>query len=201
MVNEAFQHGKGDSKLLDILITLIPKTSNPTCWKELRPISLCNVSYKIISKVLVNRLRPLLQDLINPLQGSFLPGRGPRDNSIIAQEVLHHINHHRGKKGLLAIKIDLEKAYDRLSWDFLQQTLLEFGFPGRIVSLIMWGVCETSLSILWNGSKLDPFTPSRGLRQGDPLAPYLFLLCMEKLGLLIHQQIRDGNWIPVTISK
>ena len=98
----------------------------------------------------------------------------------------------KGKKGILAFKLDLEKAYDSISWDFLEATLYDLGFPQSIVKLIMNCVRSSSLSILWNGSKLEPFTPTRGMRQGDPLSPYLFVLCMEKLSLLINQKVDTG---------
>lgn len=82
----------------------------------MRPVILCNVSYKVTTKVLVNRLHPLLHDLVHPLQGSFILGRGIRDNIILAQEVMHTIHTQRKGGGLVAIKIDLEKAYDRVSF-------------------------------------------------------------------------------------
>ncbi|XP_057419083.1 uncharacterized protein LOC130713326 [Lotus japonicus] len=201
MVASAFQNGGADPELLETLLVLIPKVDNPVRLKEMRPISLCNVSYKIITKVLVNRIRPLLHDLVHPLQGSFIPGRGTRDNIILAQEVMHTIHTQKKGRGLVAIKIDLEKAYDRVSWDFLRATLYDFGFPPRLVDLIMWGVKCPKLSILWNGSKLPSFAPQRGLRQGDPLSPYLFVLCMERLAIQIQKLVTQGTWKPVRITK
>lgn len=122
------------------------------------------MAYKVITKVLVNRLWPLLNDLVGPLQGSFISGRGTKDNIILAQEVMHTIHTFKRRGGLVALKVDLERAYDRVSWDFLRATLYDFGFLLSIVDLIMWGVQSASISILWNGAKLDPFTPQRGLR-------------------------------------
>lgn len=147
--------------------------------KEFRPISLCNVAYKIITKVLVQRLRPYLDYLVEPLQSSFIPGRGTKDNAILAQEIIHYMHHSKAKKGIVAYKIDLEKAYDRVSWD-IELTLRDFGFPDGIINLILWCIKSSNLSILWNGNKLESFKPTRGLRQGDPLSPYLFVLCMER---------------------
>src|ERR1044072_5914040 len=112
MVAEAFRNSEADPALLETLIVLIPKVQNPVRFKELRPISLCNVAYKVITKVLVNRFRPLLDDLIGPLQGSFIPGRGTKDNIVLAQEVMHTLHTHKKGGGLVALKIDLEKAYD-----------------------------------------------------------------------------------------
>lgn len=89
------------------------------------------------------------------------------------------------KKGEVAYKIDPEKAYDHIDWAFLKNTLSDFGFPHATVSLIMQCVTASSLTILWNGNRLPSFCPTRGIRQGDPLSPHLFVLCMEKLSLAI----------------
>lgn len=110
------------------LIALIPKVDNPDNIKMFRPISLCNVVYKTINKIIVARLRPLLLILISPTQSSFIPGRSMMDNIIITQEVLHTLRSKKGKKGGLIFKIDLEKAYDKVSWKFLFDTLIYFNF-------------------------------------------------------------------------
>nr|AFK46250.1 unknown [Lotus japonicus] len=98
MVAKAFREGRYHPNMLDILLVLIPKVDNPSHLNELRPISLCNVAYKVITKVLVNRLRPLLSELVGPLQGSFILGRGMGDNIILAHEVMHTIYNHK-KRG------------------------------------------------------------------------------------------------------
>lgn len=84
VVSEAFESGKVDERLLEILVVLIPKVNHPTSIKEFRPISLCNVTYKLITKLLVNRIRPFLNDIVGPMQNSFLPGRGTMDNAFLA---------------------------------------------------------------------------------------------------------------------
>jgi len=201
LVHTAFNMGTINVSIAKTLIVLIPKESNPQPLKNFRPISLCNVIFKVITKVLVSHLRPFLVDLISPLQSSFNPGRGTTDNVILAQEVVHFIHHSRAKKGTIAFKIDLEKAYDRLNWDFLELTLHDFGFPSATISLIMSCVQSSNLSVLWNGAKTDHFIPSRGLRQGDPLSPYLFVLCMEKLSPSIQQKVLSGIWKPIQVSK
>nr|KYP65630.1 LINE-1 reverse transcriptase isogeny [Cajanus cajan] len=201
LVASTFQNGASDPAILETLVVLTLKVDNPTCLKEFRPISICNVAYKVISKVLVSRLRPFLSKLIGPFQGSFLPGRGTIDNSILAQEVLNFIHQDKSKTGSLALKVDLKKAYDRIRWDFLRLTLEKFGFPSRILHLIMWSVSNATLSLIWNGNKLDPFTPSRGLRQGDPLSPYLFVLCMECLALRTHTLQEERGWRPIMVSR
>lgn len=199
MMNEAFSCGKIDPALLDTLIALVPKVDCPKTFKDFRPISLCNTIYKILTKVLVHRIRPILCNLIGPFQSSFLPGRDTTDNAIVLQEIVYAMKMSKKKKGEVAYKIGLEKAYDHVDWDFLRGTLSEFGFPGPITNLIMSCVTKSSLSLLWNGKRLPSFSPTRGLRQGDPFSPYLFVFCTEKISLAIQSEVCKGNWSPFKV--
>ena len=107
----------------------------------------------------------------------------------------------KGKTGFMAIKIDLEKAYDRLEWHFIRDVLELYRLPPSQIKLIMSCVSSSSISILLNGGKLEPFHPSRGIRQGDPLSPYLFIMCMEVLGFLILRRCEENLWDPVQASR
>lgn len=100
----------------------------------------------------------------------------------------------------MTIKIDLEKAYGRLEWSFIRDTLKLFNFLNHLISLIMSCVSTSSISMLVNGGGLDYFQPSRGIRQGDPLSPYLFILCMEVLGALITEKCEAKLWDPVKVA-
>ncbi|RYR24105.1 hypothetical protein Ahy_B02g057597 isoform A [Arachis hypogaea] len=183
------------------LLALIPKTHHPEFINQFRPIALCNVKYKILAKVIVQRIKPLLNDRISPHQSSFIPGRKIHDNIIIAKEVMHSMRRMRGKKGYMAIKIDFEKAYDRINWNFIQQRLIEFGIPNKLSSIIMEGVRSVNYNVLWNGNKTETFYPTRGIRQGDPLSPYLFVICMDKLSQYIEQGVDEGFWSPFIFRK
>lgn len=201
MINEAFSTGRIDPALTETLIPLIPKIDNPKTFKDFRPINLCNTIYKILTKVLVHWIRPILCNIIGPFQSSFLPGRGTTNNAIALQEIGHAMRKSKKKKGEVAYKIDLEKAYNHVDWHFLRGTLNDFGFPTSLVSLIMNCVTTSSLSILCNDKKLPSFSPTRSLRQGDPLSPYLFVLWMEKLSLAIQNKVAEGTWHPFKMPR
>ena len=160
-----------------------------------------NSVYKIITKIIVARIRPHLDSLVSPHQTAFIPSRRGVDNAIIVQELIHTIGRAKGNRGFKAIKIDLEKAYDRIEWSFIREMLTLFNFPVNLIKLIMNCVSSVSTSLLFNGGSLDPFLPSKGIRQGDPLSPYLFILCMEFLGHLIEEKCAAKLWNPVKASR
>jgi len=149
----------------------------------------------------MNRLKTVLGKLISPTQSSFVPGRQISDNIIIVQEVLHSMRRKQGKVGYMAIKIDLEKAYDRIRWPFIRETLQEAQLPRDMVEVIMNCVTTTSIKMLWHGTPMKVFQPTRGIRQGEPLSPYLFVLCMERFGHIIAYALREGVWRPIFASR
>ena len=158
------------------------------------------MSYKIITKTLTNRLKELMPFLTSQNQCSFVPGRQISDNIVIYQEVLHSMRSRTLGNGILLIKIDLEKAYDRVSWSFIKDTLQTVGLPNVWIRKVMHYVETVQMSVLWNGKQLEWFKPTRGTRQGDAMSPYLFVLCMERLGHLIDQAVQEGRWSPEVIA-
>lgn len=100
----------------------------------------------------------------------------------------------KGKGGWVALKIDLEKAYDRIQWAFLRSVLESFHFPENWIKLVLFCLSSASMSLLWNGGITPSFKPLRGLRQGDPLSPYLFVLCLEKLSHMISALVQNRKW-------
>ncbi|XP_028071512.1 uncharacterized protein LOC114273895 [Camellia sinensis] len=201
VVSDAFESGHIDPEINKTLICLIPKVLNPEVITQFRPIGLCNTIYKLITKILVARLRPLLEDLISPLQASFILGRRGVDNVVIVQEVVHSFKGKKGRIGNMLIILDLDKAYDRLEWSFILNVLRSFNFLPIWVNLIMSYVTSSSLAILFNGEKTEEFTPSRGIRQGDPISPYIFILCLEFLSSRISEAYGNHTWTPIRVSR
>jgi ribonuclease HI len=183
------------------LIALVPKCVGPESLTQYRPISLCNSIYKTITKILVCRLRSILPSIVSPIQTAFVPGRQGMDNVVIVQEIVHALSRRKGRVGGMAIKIDLEKAYDRMEWSFIKVVLEHFKFPTSFVNLVMECISSSSVAILLNGAPLDPFFPSRGLKQGDPLSSYIFILCMEFLGFHIMESCAAGEWHPIKAGQ
>lgn len=159
------------------------------------------MQYKIVTKVIANRLKEFLHKVIGQEQSSFVPHRQIADNIVIYQEALHTMRSKKGIVGHMVLKIDLEKAYDRLSWKFLQETLQEVGLNQQWVRNIMACVTTSRLAIIWNGDQLEWIKPGRGVRQGDPLSPYLFVLCMERLSHSIKAEVARGNWRGMKLSR
>ena len=118
-------------------IVLILKTQGLETIGSYRPISLCNLVYKIVSTILVGRIRPLLDQLISPCQTAFVLGRRGVDNAIVVQEIIHTMGRAKGKCGYMALKIDLEKAYDKLEWGFIRRMLIRYNFPDNLIEIIM----------------------------------------------------------------
>jgi hypothetical protein len=136
----------------DTIISLISKVEKPQKVTDLRPISLCNVVYKVVSKVLANRLRAILPEIITPNQSAFVSGRLILDNILIAYEITHYlVNKREGNMGYAAIKLDMSKAYDRVEWNFLKAMMQRLGFHDRWISLIMKYVTTVRYQVKVNG--------------------------------------------------
>ncbi|KAK5840387.1 hypothetical protein PVK06_009286 [Gossypium arboreum] len=183
-------------------IVLIPKFRLPRCMTQFRPISLCNILYKIISKMLANRLQKILHLCIDETQSAFIPRRLITDNIIIAYEVLHSMKRKRvGSKGSFALKLDMSKAYNWIEWGFVQAIFQRTGFLDRWVENVMRCVSSVSYSVVMNGEVGNIFFPSRGLRQGDPISPYLFLICNEGLLTLLQMAATRGDLNGFRVNK
>ena len=187
-IQSFFRSGQLLKEVNNSLIVLIPKVKSPSSVNHVRPISLCNTVYKTISKLIVSKIRPILDKLISPAQSAFIPNKWIAENQLIVHELLHSFKRRKVTGGFIALKIDLQKAYDRVNWKFLQAVLTNFGFHGMFINWVMECVSSVSSSILINGGKSKTIFPTRGLRQGDPLSPYLFILCQEVLSRIIDRE-------------
>jgi hypothetical protein len=201
-VLQFLNNGHFDREINATNIALVPKKKNPSHLTDFRPISLCNVVYKLIAKVLANRLKKVLGEIISPNQSAFIPGRLITDNVLIAFEALHTMDSRlTGKEGYMALKLDMSKAYDRVEWDFLELVMRRLGFDERWVCLVMTCVRTVKYSVLINGQTYGEIFPSRGLRQGDPLSPYFFIICAEGLSLALQRREQNGGFTGLPITR
>ena len=197
-----FETSKLPAKINTTFIRLIPKVTGPQAVTDYRPIALCNVYYKIISKILTKRLQPLLTEIISETQSAFVPGRAIADNVLITHEVLHYLQTSKAEQRVsMAVKTDMSKAYDRLEWEFIQLVLERLGFHHRWISWIMECVSSVTYAFLINGSPRGRVKPSRGIRQGDPLSPYIFILCSEVLSGLCNRAQEAGRLTGIRVAN
>eukprot|EP00253_Pinus_taeda_P016670 PITA_16670 len=172
-------------------LALIPKDSNPETFARFRPISLCNASYKILAKLLANRIKPLLPRIISSAQGGFVEGRHILDNVIQVQETIHS-SKQRKEKGIL-IKLDMANAFDKVNRSFLSKVLLSFGFSSQFVNLIKACMSNPWIAPLINGRPTNFFKAKRGIRQGCLLSPFLYILMAEALSRKLKAKRVSGS--------
>ncbi|KAJ9681592.1 hypothetical protein PVL29_017816 [Vitis rotundifolia] len=188
-----FFNQKSFAKSLNItFLVLIPKKGGAKDLGDFRLISLLGGLYKLLAKVLANRLKKVLGKVVSVDQNAFVRGRQILDASLIANEVVDYWQK-RKEKGLVC-KLDIEKVYDSINWNFLMKVLHKMGFGSRWMEWIWWCISIAKFSVLVNGVPAGFFSSSRGLRQGDPISPYLFVLGMEVLSALIRRVV-DGGFI------
>ena len=157
------------------IIALVPKVPNPGSMHDYRPISCCNTIYKCISKIIAARIKQCIPDIISPSQSAFVQGRAIADNVLITQDLM--LNYHRDTgPPRCALKVDIMKVYDTVSWSCIMNILSRMGTPTHLLRCIRACITTPSFSISVNGELTGFFASKRGLRQGYPLSSFLFIL-------------------------
>ncbi|GKB29112.1 putative RNA-directed DNA polymerase, eukaryota, reverse transcriptase zinc-binding domain protein, partial [Tanacetum coccineum] len=193
--NNGFRHSGGNSSF----IALILKFQGAKMVKDYRPISLIGSLYKIITKLLANRLVTVIDGLVNEVQSAFIANRQILDGPFILNEIIHWCK--AKKKQTLIFKVDFEKAFDSVRWDFLDDVLKNLGFGSRWRDWIQSCLNSSKGSILVNGSPTSEFQYFKSLKQGDPLSPFLFILVMECLHLSFQKVVNAGLYKGVVLDN
>lgn len=193
-VKEFFRNGRLLKDMNTTAIALIPKMPEACRLTDYRPISCCNIVYKLISKIIANRLKPILSKCVSPNQAAFLKGRSLGENVLLATELIRDYNksscHHSAM-----LKIDIRKAFDTVCWDFVIKVLEAQLFPTMFITWITECISSPRFSVAINGELAGFFEGKKGLRQGDSISPYLFIMLMEVLSRLLDKAESDGAFV------
>jgi hypothetical protein len=186
VITDFYSNASLPQDLNQTFISLIPKKNQPIIPQDYRLIGLCNVIYKIISKSVANRVKDHAPDYINHAHSAFIANSHISANIIITQEIIHSFNLKSWNNQSFTLKIDLTKAFDRTEWPFITAAL-------HFINLIHACISTSSLDILVNDHPTTYFHPQRGLRQGCPLSPYLFVVAINELSIRLQEALQSNN--------
>lgn len=179
-ITEAVEESRTQRKVGDVLnstyLTLIPKKDHADTFNDYRPISLCNLRYKLVTKIIAERLKQILGKFISEEQFAFLQDRKITDGVGVVQECLHTTKVKR--RTAFFLTLDLAKAYNRVDWSYLKLILIQVGLTPDMVEWMLSAVTTSRFVVLINGVPTEYFHSFRGLREGFPLSPYLFILAI-----------------------
>lgn len=184
------------------IIVLILKVDKLEAVNQFRPIGLCNVVYKNISKIFTNRIKGLMIRCISQQQRGFIAGKLIHDNIIVDHEAFHDLKGRTNCKTIkFAMKADMGKAYDHIEWDFLYAMLIRIGFDLKWVEWIMKYVSFVEFELIMSDKSIDKFKPQKGVRQGDPLSPFLFIIAVDVLSQMVSYHIEKGDLKGIRLAK
>ncbi|KAL2933222.1 LINE-1 retrotransposable element ORF2 protein [Bienertia sinuspersici] len=192
-VLDFFENGKLLKEVNCTFLTMIPKVTNPTDVSEFRPIACCNTIYKCITKMLCFRLKEVLPKLIAVNQGAFVHGRYIIHNIMVCQDLVRKYGRANTSPSCM-MKVDLRKAYDIVEWSFIEEMMEGLGFPKKFTDWVMECVSTPMFTVVINGSPHGFFKSARGLRQGDPISPLLFVMGMEYLSKSLNKVTEEQGF-------
>lgn len=196
-----FRTGRMKENIAHSSLVLIPKVPTPTTVTQFIPISVCNFLYKVISKLLAKKMQPFMNSIISHAQTAFIPGREISENIILLREIIHSFEKKNSNSYSFAFKADLAKAFDSVRWEFLFYLLPLYGFPQKFCKWIEACVKSAKFTIQLNGQGDGFFKPTRGLRQGCSLSPYLFILTMDPLARWLNLKMERGIIRGVKLAR
>jgi hypothetical protein len=199
MLNYTLQKKKVGGSTNSTFLALIPKYSNPSNFTHFHPISLCNSSYKILTRIIANRLNPLIAKLILENQNGYLREKQITDNNILVQEAIHSSK--KIKIPRMVVKIDMENTFDRVKHNFLLSSLQAYDFSENFMSWNKACINNPWISPLLNGHPKKLFKASRGLHQGFPLSPSLYILLADSLSHKLEVERRNGKLPGLRIAR
>ena len=181
-------------------IVLIPKVPSPQDFSKYRPISLCNFFNKVLSRILADRLASILPKIMSSQQTGFVKGRNITENYLLAQELMSGIRK-KARGGNVVLKLDMAKTYDRVSWTFIVSVLRKFGFGERLIDMVWRLMSNVWFPVIINGASYGFFKSSRGIRQGDPLSPALFVIGAEVLSRGLNSLAAQSGFLGFTVPR